>query len=159
MCEREVSLKEDTLIKLNYWKERNPNVILVTSDTSHRTQWNHSALTTTATNQNLLQRTNLNTKFIYFRKKKKKKSRLTSFRCHKQQAATDPTKAYFLGTESCIPTCYLSSPGFKVRAVKGHSHTPESHGMAGISMALRVPLAQLLSSRATQSRVHRATAR
>lgn len=73
MCEREVSLKEDTLLKLNYWKERNPNVILVTSDTSHRTQWNHSALTTTATNQNLLQRTNLNTKFIYFRKKKKKR--------------------------------------------------------------------------------------
>lgn len=72
MCEREVSLKEDTLLKLNYWKERNPNVILVTSDTSHRTQWNHSALTTTATNQNLLERTNLNTKFIYFRKKKKK---------------------------------------------------------------------------------------
>jgi len=72
MCEREVSLKEDTLLKLNSWKERNPNVILVTSDNSHRTQWNHSALTTTATNQNLLQRTNLNTKFIYFRKKKKR---------------------------------------------------------------------------------------
>lgn len=158
MCEREVSLKEDTLLKLNYWKERNPNVILVTSDPA-------TGLNGITLRSPLLQqiktccREQIWTPSLFILEKKKKKSRLTSFRCHKQQAATDPTKAYFLGTESCIPTCYLSSPGFKVRAVKGHSHTPESHGMAGISMALRVPLAQLLSSRATQSRVHRATAR
>lgn len=105
-------------------------MILVTSDTNHRTRWNHSALITTATNQNLLQRTNLNTKtikIIILRKKIYISLGLHHSDSHIQQAADDPTKTYFLGTESCIPTSYLTSAGFKIRAVKGHSHTPESH--------------------------------